>query len=118
MMAALSDAQLNRLRKRITYAKLTKYTLRTWDELNREIQEARKQGVAFDREETTIGISCVGAALRLPGGTLAAVAIPTPTSRFNSSEKALTKTLLEHCEALQAAIDRMYIDSEPNPQTR
>jgi DNA-binding IclR family transcriptional regulator len=108
MMAALSEAQLKQLRRRIQFTKVTDFTLRNWQQLQREIEDARKTGVAFDREETTLGLTSVSAALRLPGGNLAAIAIPAPTARFLSRERFLTERLIACCRALQQKIDAVY----------
>jgi DNA-binding IclR family transcriptional regulator len=59
-----------------------------------EIAKIRKSGVALDRDEHTEGISAIGAAFADLGGSLYAVSIPTPSSRFATSEKVIEKELL------------------------
>lgn len=112
MMASLSATQLKLLRRRMKLTRVTKFTLGSWDELLRQVEEVRKTGVAYDREETTVGISSVGAALRLPTGDLAAIAIPCPTDRFLSCEKMLRAKLIECRESLQHDLDRLLTDAD------
>lgn len=107
MMATYSEAQLKQIRRRIKFTKVTKFTIATWEKLLREVEEARETGVAFDREETTIGLCSVSASLRLPTGDLAAIAIPAPTARFISHEKFLSSKLLACCNSLQQQIDNL-----------
>ena len=112
IMASLSEAQLKQVRRRIKFTKITKFTIATWRQLHNEIQEAREARVAFDREETSVGLCSVSAALRLPGGNLAAIAIPAPTARFVTREKFLATKLLECCRSLQQQIDAAYLGAD------
>ncbi|RPI08307.1 MAG: IclR family transcriptional regulator, partial [Actinobacteria bacterium] len=49
----------------------------------------RQEGVAFDREESTIGLTCVAAPVLGPGGrAIAAVSLAGPTYRFRRDEFA------------------------------
>lgn len=47
-----------------------------------EIAEIRTDGVAFDRDEHTDGISAAGVAARVAGGNVVAISVPAPTERF------------------------------------
>lgn len=71
-----------------------------------EIAAVRKRGVAFDRDEHTDGISAIGAAFSDPHGSLYAISIPTPSSRFATSEPAIEKELLATIARL-ASLDIM-----------
>lgn len=51
-------------------------------ELLADLERVRAIGVAYDREELTVGISAVGAAIRDAGRVVAALIIPVPTARF------------------------------------
>jgi IclR family acetate operon transcriptional repressor len=106
LLAALPEPQLQRLKKRLKLSRLTKSSIVTWDELDRELESIRKRGIAYDREEHSIGICAVGAAIRYPTGELAAVSIPVPTQRFAASEKRLAKVLVERCQTLQNRLER------------
>lgn len=60
-----------------------------------ELEEVRRSGVAFDREEHSIGISAVGTRLDNPYGLKVALSIPAPTTRFADREAELTEALAE-----------------------
>lgn len=49
----------------------------------RAVEEARKTGFGYDRDEHTTGISAVGFAFRDPAGDLMAISVPIPTPRFD-----------------------------------
>ncbi|GAJ96569.1 IclR family transcriptional regulator [Agrobacterium rhizogenes] len=58
-----------------------------------EVEVIRETGIAFDRDQHTVGISAVGAAFYDLQGDLYAISVPTPSSRFQSHEKQLTDEL-------------------------
>ena len=64
----------------------------------------RRDGVAFDREEHTPGISAVGIAFADWKGEFYAVSIPTPSTRFLLSEKHLAEELLQVGRRIAALI--------------
>ena len=70
-------------------AQLTRFTAATItsrDALLAELDEIRRSGVAFDREEHTDGISAVAAVVRDAHGPVAAISVPVPTQRFTGNE--------------------------------
>lgn len=64
------------------------------DKFLEEIEEIKASGIAFDRDQHTVGISAVGAAFFDRQGDLYAVSIPTPSTRFQASERKLSEDLL------------------------
>ena len=60
-----------------------------------EIRQVRHDGIAYDRDEHTAGISAVGAAFRDWKGDLYAVSIPAPTTRFEQDRNALARAILK-----------------------
>ena len=101
MLAALAETELEKYRRRLSLAKMTDNTILSWEKLNRELAQVRKEGVAYDHEEHSLGICAVGAALRDPTGELAAISIPVPTQRFGPHEGKLTRILQKTCRELQ-----------------
>lgn len=94
MLATLGPDDLSRFeRKKLT--RFTPNTVTSWPLLRRELDAIGTSGVAFDREEQSVGISAVGTAFRAAGRGLYAISIPTPTQRFAGRESALTEALLE-----------------------
>ncbi len=64
-------------------AALTVNTIVLPDVLVQHLAEAARVGVAFDREESFLGVACVAAQVVVPGyPTAAAVSVTGPTSRF------------------------------------
>jgi DNA-binding IclR family transcriptional regulator len=73
--------------------------------LAQELQSIREQGVAFDREEHTVGISAVGAAvLDTRGEPVAAISVPVPTARFAGSESRYAKFVRQAARAASAIL--------------
>ena len=70
-----------------------------------EIRMVRETGIAFDRDEHTVGISAIGMAFHDNLGNLYAISIPTPSPRFASSEPAIEAEL----RAVMARIERLEI---------
>lgn len=60
-----------------------------------EIARVRQQGVAFDRDEHTSGISAVGIAFKDWKGDFYGVSIPTPSTRFKQGEAGFTAAILK-----------------------
>lgn len=75
--------------------RFTPNTLTRRDELIRELETVRAAGVAYDREEHTLGICAVGSLVNAPTGILAAISIPVPAVRFYDNAAALEDALLQ-----------------------
>jgi len=74
---------------------VTSKTIADREELDRELERIRKRGYAYDREEYSIGVSCVAAPLLQDGQLVAAFALAVPTERFKRNRRALTDLLLD-----------------------
>lgn len=70
-----------------------------------EIKTVRQTGIAFDRDEHTAGISAIGMSLHDTLGNLYAISIPTPSSRFASSEPQIEVEL----RATMARLDLLEV---------
>jgi DNA-binding IclR family transcriptional regulator len=93
LLAALSDDHLLRLLPE----RLGGDPERGRDDLMAELQEVRRTGIAYDKQEHTPGISAIGAVVRDPFVAVAAVTIPLPTQRYAGNEQALAAALLRTC---------------------
>jgi IclR family transcriptional regulator, acetate operon repressor len=93
MLAALDDESLGRMRKRMRLSAFTKNSIRSWGKLKGELLRIREAGIAYDREEHSVGISAIGTAIIGFEGEVAAITIPTPTVRFAKNEPELAKAL-------------------------
>jgi DNA-binding IclR family transcriptional regulator len=86
--AAVADLLPSRLER------LTPETITSRDQLLDEIRAIRKSGVAYDREEHTLGISSAAIAIRESHGALAALSVLMPASRMGGREREIEKVLL------------------------
>lgn len=101
LLAALDDTRLERLKKHLDLSAQTSNTITSWKRLSVEIEAIRREGIAYDREEHSPGISAVAAVVRGPTGELAAISIPTPTQRFKGREANLKNRLMACCQQVQ-----------------
>jgi len=76
MLAAMPDDEIARLRRHMRLTAITPKTLTSWDALEKEVEVIRRVGIAYDREENSLGISAVSVAIRSQSGELAAISIP------------------------------------------
>lgn len=58
-----------------------------------EFAEIRSTGVAFDRDEHTVGISAAGIARRVSSGNIVAISVPAPTERFHVNRDRIVAAL-------------------------
>lgn len=69
-----------------------------------EFRIARKQGYAFDREESTLGGICVAAAIQSGSHTVAAISISTPVARMTTErEGEICAAVLEAARKISQA---------------
>jgi DNA-binding IclR family transcriptional regulator len=79
----------------------TPNTLTTRARLDAELRKVRRQGVAVDREEHTLGICAVGAVIRDSFGVEMAITVPLPAQRFVGREEEISAALRSTCEAIE-----------------
>jgi DNA-binding IclR family transcriptional regulator len=82
---------------------LTAKTIVDKKRLMQSLMEIRRTGIAFDREEHTVGICAVGGCLELGTGEFVAISIPLPAGRFYGQEERLS-------HALSATLNRIALD--------
>jgi DNA-binding IclR family transcriptional regulator len=71
----------------------TPKTITSRRELLAELERVREAGVAFDREETELGISAVAATVQSGRGSQVSITIAAPADRFYEAEDALAKAV-------------------------
>ncbi|QCJ42162.1 IclR family transcriptional regulator [Bacillus sp. S3] len=82
---------------------LTRYTnntITTRDDLIKELETVRREGVAFSREEHIDGICAIGAVVYDRLGNRSAISIPLPSTRFYGNEEKLVSALLKTCQTI------------------
>ena len=75
-------------------------TITKRDELLKELEQVRKEGVAFTREEHIHGVCAVGAVVFDNLKNVSAISIPLPSTRFYGNEEKLVTALLETCQSV------------------
>ena len=70
-------------------------------ELDEELAQIRRDGIAYDHEECFTGIRCVAKVIVGPNGETGAVSIPVPGERFESTKEYLVQILRRRCGTLQ-----------------
>ena len=99
-LSMLDDGAIERLLGRM-YEKRTPKTLTRLEALLGDLKSSRKSGVAFDREEHTLGICAAGVALHDPLGNAVAISVPVPASRFHDHELKIAERLLTTKRAME-----------------
>jgi DNA-binding IclR family transcriptional regulator len=102
-LAQLDEAAIEKLIGR-SYEARTPNTLRTLTALLADLKIVRKTGVAFDREEHTIGISAAGVALQDTLGNSVAISVPVPTPRFAAHQRLIAERLLAAKDTIQRSL--------------
>lgn len=81
-LSGLEDAELVDELARLTFDGGTKYAAKDARSLLERITTARDRGYAHDRDETSIGVSCVATPLFVGGSLIGAVGVTAPTTRL------------------------------------
>ena len=101
MLADLSDQNLNRLygeTERLD--KMTENSIGSFEELMEAIRVVRKNGLAFDLEETLIGVNCIAAPIRnSKKEVVAAISISGPKERVTKAKMPSFASLILEASA-------------------
>ncbi len=85
--ALLAASEPDRVERYIVHAQQRRdqFSLTDPDRLRRDLEQTRQRGYSRDDEEDSIGVRCIGAAVRAQGGTpLFAVSVTGPAGRFTA----------------------------------
>ena len=69
-----------------------------------QLRKVRRDGVAIDREEHTLGICAIGSVIDDVFGPAAAVSVPVPTQRFTGNEKSLARALTDAVDEMSGLL--------------
>jgi len=107
LLAFSSEDSIKRWTSKESFPQKTENTIKTGDELTREIERVKSQGYALDREEFEQGVKCIGVPiLNRTGKAIAAISISIPTFRITEEKieefiPLLLKTSSEISEKLR-----------------
>lgn len=65
--------------------RLTQYSITEPVRFVKQLHQIQREGVAYDREEAALGLTCVSAPIIRQGRAIAAVSISSPTNGFNAA---------------------------------
>lgn len=83
ILAVLSDEEVVRIWKKSEIIQYTPFTITSLPDMQREIQQIRRQGYAIDNEEHEFGIRCVACAIRdYLGKAIGAISIAGAKARM------------------------------------
>lgn len=103
-LATLEPAQIEALLGR-SFPARTPHTLRTLDALLANLETTRRDGIAYDLEEHTLGISAAGVGLTdTASGNFYAISVPVPTQRFDDCRERLADQLFDLKQALSEQV--------------
>jgi DNA-binding IclR family transcriptional regulator len=103
-LAQLDDKAIEKLIGR-RYEARTPRTLTRLDALLADLKAVRKTGIAFDREEHTIGICAAGVALRDLSGNHVVISVPVPAARFADQQRLIANRLLAAKHMIEAQLE-------------
>ena len=106
MLSILGDEAIERLKKRFKLTRFTPNSIVSWKELEEQIEETRRTGIAYDIEEHTLGMCAVGVPILGPEGEIAAISVPTPSVRFEEKREELEAALRDCRKTLEERIGR------------
>ncbi len=91
---------------------LTAKTITNRSQLQQQLVQIRKSGIAYDREELAVGLCAVGACLSI-GNEIVAISVPVPAGRFYGEEEHLSRTLSRFVSEISMAfpsVDSVFPD--------
>ena len=88
-----------------SYERRTPKTLTRLNDLIDDLTSVRRSGVAFDREEHTLGICAAGVAMRDLLGNSIAISVPVPAQRFYDRQAQIAERLLATKQALDTHLN-------------
>jgi len=73
---------------------LTKNTITDFNELDRQLEDVRSTGYAYEQEESNPMIHCIGVPLKKDGKVVAAISVAIPTFRITPEKIVISKKAL------------------------
>ena len=105
LLAYLDPGQLDALLDRHGLPRLTKYTITARDGLYAELHRVRRDGVAYDREEVSLGLWCVAAPIQdADGQVVAAMSLSTRVQHAALSGDAYRSAVVQATQAVSAQL--------------
>lgn len=105
ILAKLPEEKAKELWARAEHRVYTPNTIVSWEELARQLDQVRADGVAYDDEEREVGISCVGICIvDAAGQPTWAVSISSADGRMEENRARYTQLLKQAGEQMRALV--------------
>jgi DNA-binding IclR family transcriptional regulator len=102
MLAHFSESKINRIIERHGLPEVTKYTITDRNELMEELEMIREQGMAYSRQEGTLGTLTVAAPIKTPDGeVLGALSISGASYDEDRFEDTLADLVKEYANRIE-----------------
>ncbi len=93
------------------FTPFTPYTITSADELLQEIAQVRKQGYAYDKEETELGACCIAAPIHnYNGKVVAGISVSGPSLRMTPEKMDAIRTILLRISGKISAMIQHSVD--------
>jgi IclR family transcriptional regulator, acetate operon repressor len=102
VLSELRSQELSQYLARATFAPVTPHTVRSKPRLRKELQTVKATGFAYSREEFTLGITAIAAAVRSGAKLHGAINLAVPTARFTPDRDAEFREALRRTAQLVA----------------
>lgn len=79
----------------LTFDRFTPYTLTSAAEITAELEQVRRTGIAYDREESALGVTAAAIALRVPSGISVAISVIVPSQRYATLAQQVDRALAD-----------------------
>lgn len=99
LLAFSTEETRSAILSRMTLRTITPTTITDVATLNKELEQVRQQGVAFDRQEFHVGVDCIAAPIRAGGQVIAALTVSSPSERFARDSGEITQKLIQAAAA-------------------
>jgi DNA-binding IclR family transcriptional regulator len=109
LLAALETTALERALASLDLSSLTKNTKTSEAELRAELDLVREHGVAYDREEQSLGICAVGTVVTDPYDGHMGISVAVPSARFYDNEPELVQALLSCRDRVERELSRHVV---------
>lgn len=106
LLSGMSAAEVDRLIAARGLKAYTRNSITDPETLARELEEVRRRGIAYDREEWNLGVRCVAAPIRgASGAIVASISLSGPTQRFTpAAMRRFEKEIRQAAREIESAL--------------
>ena len=113
LLSGLSDDEIRTLYDGYEFINYTPNSITSVDELIKEVNEVRKNGFAFEKEESTPDIFCIAIPLEEDGSVRGAISVTIPKYRYSEEAREIIENMLVQCKKLieeNCYVQNMHMD--------